>query len=182
MRLPGPSPNSRKIQIRLRHRYRDGTGAQGARRRHGAIHLGQEGRAGMDAGMASRPRSAAGGRCRSPTWARVHYPRDRLSELLLLRGAERCAQARQPRRCRSRNCSRPTRSSAFRSTNRKCWPGVAVDAVFDSVSVATTFKGKLERGGRHFLPDFRSGPRASRSGAKISGLRGAGHRTISSPR
>ena len=34
------------------------------------------------------------------------------------------------------------------------WPGVAVDAVFDSVSVATTFKEKLERSRRDLLPDF----------------------------
>ena len=34
--------------------------------------------------------------------------------------------------------------------------GVAVDAVFDSVSVATTFKEKLKEGGRDILPIFRS--------------------------
>jgi len=32
--------------------------------------------------------------------------------------------------------------------------GIAVDAVFDSVSVATTFKGKLKDAGVIFLPDF----------------------------
>ena len=36
-----------------------------------------------------------------------------------------------------------SRSSASRSTSRSCSRGVAVDAVFDSVSVATTFKEKL---------------------------------------
>ena len=38
---------------------------------------------------------------------------------------------------------RPTRSSAFRWRSRRRLAGVAVDAVFDSVSVATTFKDKL---------------------------------------
>ena len=37
----------------------------------------------------------------------------------------------------------PSTSSASRSTNRKRLSGVAVDAVFDSVSVATTFKDTL---------------------------------------
>ena len=34
--------------------------------------------------------------------------------------------------------------------------GVAVDAVFDSVSVATTFKGELDKKGDNFLPYIRS--------------------------
>ena len=51
----------REVQIRLRHRHRDGARAQGPDRRHGALHLGQEGRAGMDAGMAAgRLRALAG--------------------------------------------------------------------------------------------------------------------------
>ncbi len=40
-------------------------------------------------------------------------------------------------------CARRSRSWAFRSKNRRCLSGVAVDAVFDSVSVATTFSDKL---------------------------------------
>ena len=35
--------------------------------------------------------------------------------------------------------------------------GVAVDAVFDSVSVATTFKGKAGRAGNYLLLFFRGG-------------------------
>lgn len=37
-------------------------------------------------------------------------------------------------------------------TEQKRLTGVAVDAVFDSVSVATTFKGKLKEAGVIFLP------------------------------
>ena len=60
-----------------------------------------------------------------------------------------------------RKFSRPTRSSAFRCASRKFWPascglkasgGVAVDAVFDSVSVATTFKEELKKAGVIFMP------------------------------
>ena len=39
--------------------------------------------------------------------------------------------------------SRCTRSSACLCTSERCWPGSPVDAVFDSVSVATTFREKL---------------------------------------
>ena len=67
-----------------------------------------------------------------------------------------------PRRSRRRGRSRSTRSipnccaltpsSAFRWSNRKSSPAssgtrVAVDAVFDSVSVATTFKAELAKAG-----------------------------------
>ena len=39
--------------------------------------------------------------------------------------------------------------------------GVAVDAVFDSVSVATTFKGELDKKRDNILPDLRSYTKAS---------------------
>ena len=43
--------------------------------------------------------------------------------------------------------------------------GVAVDVIFDSVSVATTYKEKLAEGRHHLLLDLGSGARASRAGA-----------------
>ena len=49
--------------------------------------------------------------------------------------------------------------------------GVAVDAVFDSVSVATTYKKKLEELGVIFCPDFRGHSKASRIGKKVPWLR-----------
>ena len=45
---------------------------------------------------------------------------------------------------------------------------IAVDAVFDSVSVATTFRATLAEGGRDLLPDLRGGARLSGSGAAVS--------------
>ncbi len=45
---------------------------------------------------------------------------------------------------------------------------VAVDAVFDSVSVATTFREELKKAGRHLPLDLRGDPRISRAGAEIS--------------
>ena len=66
------------------------------------------------------------------------------------------------------------RSSVFRC-EQELLAGVAVDAVFDSVSVATTFKAKLSELGIIFWFLLRSGAEPSRSGAKISGLGGALH-------
>ena len=53
--------------------------------------------------------------------------------------------------------------------------GVAVDAVFDSVSVATTFKERLRRGGRHLLPVLRGCAESSRPRRAVPGLGGALH-------
>ncbi len=53
---------------------------------------------------------------------------------------------------------------------RELLAGVAVDAVFDSVSVATTFKDKAGRTRHHLLLVFRSRARTSRTGAAIPGF------------
>jgi Fe-S cluster assembly scaffold protein SufB len=45
--------------------------------------------------------------------------------------------------------------------------GVAVDAVFDSVSVATTFKREAGRGRRDLLLHLRGGARAPGTGAQV---------------
>ena len=64
------------------------------------------------------------------------------------------------------------RSSVFLC--RSNWlTGVAVDAVFDSVSVATTFKEKLAELGIIFLSLFRSGAEACISSEKVSWVGGA---------
>ena len=61
-------------------------------------------------------------------------------------------------------------------------PRMAVDAVFDSVRVVTTFKDGAGEGRRHLLLDQRSGARTSRAGAQISRHRRADDATISSRR
>ena len=72
-------------------------------------------------------------------------PADRLPghHLLLRRPRPRRTAPRASTRS-IRSCSKPTRSSASRLQEQEMLAGVAVDAVFDSVSVATTFKAKLE--------------------------------------
>ena len=115
-----------------------------------------------------------------PTWPNVHYPppNSRTSSTTRRRRTE---EADQPRRGRSGDCSRPSRSSASRSTSRSCLTGVAVDAVFDSVSVATTFKKQARRAGHHLLLVLRSGAGASRAGARSTSARSCRTPTTSSP-
>ena len=130
--------------------------AQGPERGHRPLHLGQEGRAGMAARMAAgglSPLADDGG----AELGAGRLSRDRLSGSLLLRRAESDAGAEVARRGRSRAAARPTTSSAFRWSSRRSWPAssgrrVAVDAVFDSVSVATTFKAELAKAGVIFCP------------------------------
>src|SRR5258706_3838749 len=45
------------LQIRLHHRYRSRYGAARPQRRHGALYLGEEGRARVAVGLAARPAS-----------------------------------------------------------------------------------------------------------------------------
>ena len=83
------------------------------------------------------------------------------------------------------------KSSAFRCTSRRSSPAssarrraprVAVDAVFDSVSVATTFKEELAKAGVIFMPISEALREASRTGARNISARWCRSRTISSPR
>ena len=106
---------------------------------------------------------------REPQWARVELRPDRLPGRLLLFRAERTSRRRSRSTTSIRRSSRPTRSSASRCASaRRCSAScartvegeeaaaprsrVAVDAVFDSVSVATTFKEELKKAGVIFMP------------------------------
>ena len=61
---------------------------------------------------------------------------------------------------------------------QKLLAGVAVDAVFDSVSVATTFREKLASMGIIFMLVLRGGARASGAGEEVSRLGRAVHRQL----
>jgi Fe-S cluster assembly protein SufB len=88
-----------------------------------------------------------------PTWARVDYPKIDFQDIYYYSAPKGIDRAEVDRRCRSGTAARPTRSSAFRCASRKSWPAsgqqskIAVDAVFDSVSVVTTFKEELAKAG-----------------------------------
>ena len=60
-------------------------------------------------------------------------------------------------------------------------PRYAVDAVFDSVSVVTTFKKELAEAGVIFCSMSEAIREHPRAGAPVPGLGGAGRRTTISP-
>ena len=194
----GPQDRRRPVQIRLRDADRDGQGPQGPERRHHPVHLGQEGRAGLDARMAARRLSPLADARGADLGARP-LSEDRFPGHPLLRRAEEHAGPDLARRRRSRTAEglREARHSAEgagdpgrRRRSRRvadldeandnvCSPRrVAVDAVFDSVSVVTTFKEELAQGRRHLLLDLGSDPRASGAGEEISRHGRADHRQL----
>ncbi len=63
-------------------------------------------------------------------------------------------------------------------TEQKQLAGVAVDAVFDSVSVATTYKEKLKKHGVIFCSFTRSDSRLSGAGQEVSRLGRADERQL----
>ena len=98
-----------------------GHGAQGPERGHRPLHLGQEGRAGMDARM------AAGGLSPLADDGRADLGARRLSRRSTTRTSTTTPRRkRRPGRSRSTrsipSCCAPTRSSAFRWTSRRSSP------------------------------------------------------------
>jgi len=85
------------------------------------------------------------------------------------------ARTESPRGCGRRRAPAETEAE---SGGGGAYSNVAVDAVFDSVSVVTTFKGKARRSRRHLLLHLGSPPRASGTGEEIPGLRGATWRQL----
>ena len=107
----------------------------------------QEGRAGVAARMAAQGLSRLAQDDRAPHWPNIRYnPID--YQAISYYSAPQHQEARSAAWTRSTpSCSRPTRSSASRSSEQKLLAGVAVDAIFDSVSVGTTYKAKLAEQG-----------------------------------
>ena len=150
-RRTGPRDRRRPVQVRLHHRHRDGQRAQGPERGHRPLHLGQEGRAGVDARVAAGGLSALADHARADLGARVTIRKIDYPGPLLLRRAQEEGGPEVARRDRSGDPGdlREARHSAARAGDpgRRAEPptAIAVDAVFDSVSVVTTFKEELRR-------------------------------------
>ncbi len=111
---------------------------------------------------------------KEPAWARVHYPKIEYENSYYY-----AAPKSDSDRPKSLEEVDPKLIETYNKLGiplheQMALAGVAVDAVFDSVSVATTFKETLEQGRRDLLPDLRSHPRLSRDGAEISRHGGAG--------
>ena len=88
---------------------------------------------------------------REPNWARVHYP------AIDYQDAYYYSAPKNQKKLESLDQVDPKLLETYKKlgiplTEQKLLAGVAVDAVFDSVSVATTFKGKLKEAGVIFCP------------------------------
>ena len=119
-----------------------------------------------------------------PNWAKLGYPPIDYQDLYYYAAPKEKVAARQPG---SRSIPRswrtykklgiPLREQEVLA-GVKGAPRVAVDAVFDSVSVATTFKAELAKAGVLFMPISRGAAGASGAGAQVPGLGGAGQRQL----
>ena len=89
---------------------------------------------------------------REPVWARVHYPKIDYQNSYYY-----AAPKNQPAKAKSIEDVDPKLLETYKKLGiplheQMLLAGVAVDAVFDSVSVATTFKAKLNEAGVIFCP------------------------------
>ena len=115
------------------------------------LHLGEEERAGVAARLAAQgapPLARDGASEAEPSWANVDVSRrstTRRSSTTRRRSSS--AKLDEPRRGRSRSCCAPTRSSASRCSSRSGSRASRSTPCSTSVSVATTFKTKLEKHG-----------------------------------
>ena len=112
---------------------------------------------------------------REPNWARVHYPK------IDYQNAYYYAAPKNTPLKQSLDEVDPKLLETYKKLGiplheQMLLAGVAVDAVFDSRLGRDDLQGEAHRSGRDLLPDLRSDPRLSRSGAEISRHRRAGHR------
>ena len=117
------------------------------------------------------------------SWAKLDIPDDRLPGRLLLRRAQGEAEARQPRRGRSRNPARlrearhPDRGAEGARRGRGRAQGRGRRGVRQRSRRHHLPRG-AEEGRRHLPLDLRGDPRISRAGAKISRQRRAAARQL----
>ena len=112
-----------------------------------------------------------------PTWSSVHYPAIDYQAIHYYAAPKTGSQPKDLSEV-DPELLRTYEKLGIPLQEREALAGVAVDAVFDSVSVATTFKDKLRKSRHHFLFLLRSGARASRPGAPVPRLGGALYRQL----
>ena len=154
--------------------------SQGSERGRRPPDLAEEERAGVDAGVAPEgvPPLADAGATRAPNGRRSTTRRSttRTSTTTPPRRKRTTARSRWTRSTRS--SSRRSTSWASRLQSRRRSAGVAVDAVFDSVSVATTFQKQLEELGVIFCPISEAIQQAPGAGQEVPRLGRALHRQL----
>ncbi len=116
-----------------------------------------------------------------PRWANVKYPPMDYQEISYYSAPKKKKQLESLDEV-DRSCWRRIEKLGIPLHEQKRLAGVAVDAVFDSVSVATTFKEKLVEAWDHFLLVLRGGSEPSGAGEEISRIGRCRTRTTSSPR
>ena len=94
---------------------------KGLDERHRPLHLGEEERAGLDAGVAARRLSALARRCANPS-GRASTIRRSTIRISITTRRRRRGRSSPPSMRSIRRSSRPTRSSAFRCASRRFWP------------------------------------------------------------
>ena len=104
-----------------------------------------------------------------PTWAKVHYPADRLPGDQLLLGAQGRRSGRSRWTRSTPSSSRPTRSSASRCRSRRSGRRRGRLPCSTASRWRPPSRSKLAELGDHLLLDLRGGPRASRAGRKYLG-------------
>ena len=107
-----------------------------------------------------------------PTWARVKFPPIDYQDAYYY-SAPKTAEAPKSLEEVDPELLRTYEKLGIPLREQEMLAGVAVDAVFDSVSVATTFKHKLEEVGVIFLSDLRGDPAGAPAGPEVHGQRGA---------
>ena len=152
---PSEAADRPGLRMGLLLRHRAGVRAQGPERGHRPLHLGQEERARMDARMAAQGLSRLA-EMEEVDWAKLDIPRDRLPGRLLLRRAQGEAEARQPRRGRSRD---PARLREARHPDR----GAEGARRRRGRAQGRGRRGVRQRLGRDHLPRGAEGARASSS-------------------
>ena len=174
-----------RVPVRLRHRHRVRHRCRPASNEDvDPADLGEEERAGVAARVAAQGARALARDPTEPSRAgrTSTYPPIDYQAIIYYSAPKQRRQLDEPRRGRSRSCCATYEKLGIPLHEQKRLAGVAVDAVFDSVSVATTFKAKLGEAGHHLLLVLRGGAEASRAGAQVPRLGGARTATTSSRR
>jgi Fe-S cluster assembly protein SufB len=107
-----------------------------------------------------------------PKWANIHYPPIDYQDLIYYSAPKTSAEGPKSLDEVDPKLLATYEKLGIPLSEQKWLTGVAVDAVFDSVSVATTFKEKLGGVGNHLLSLFRGGAEACNLNKKVSWIGG----------
>ena len=119
---------------------------------------------------------------KEPTWPNVHYPPIDYQAIVYYSAPKQKKDAPKSLDEVDPELLETYEKLGIPLRERAKLAGVAVDAVFDSVSVATTFKEQARGGGHHLLLVLRGGAEASRARARSTSARSCPTPTTSSRR